>query len=302
MEEIKKGEPVKAPSQNKGFTIGLTVIAVILAAVLVYMVVAYKDQKAAMFEMETMLTSEKDSLANELRAMVHGYDTLKTNNDTLNAQLVKEQDRIKKLLAINANNVSLIKTYRAEIGTMRSIMKNYIVQIDSLHTRNQILVAENAEIKGEMTRVAQTNQELNQAKVDLSAKVEIASVVPAKDIIVTGLNKKRKETDRIDRMENLSVCFTLRENPIAEAGRKVVFLRVVRPDGLVITDSPDKTFAFNNESLVFSANREVDYEKADIEMCIFLDNTGDFIPGTYTAQLYLEKNLIGSTPFTLKAK
>lgn len=302
MTEIRTGNPVNKPSKNWGLTIGLTVVAVILAAVLIYMVVAYKDQKKAMFEMETMLTSEKDSLANELRRMVHGYDTLKTSNDTLNAQLVKEQDRIKKLLSINATNVTLIKTYRAEIGTMRDIMKSYIVQIDSLNTRNKILVAENEEIKGEITRVTQTVQELSQEKEDLSAKVEIASVIPAKDIVILGLNKKRKDTDRIDRMENLSICFTLRETPIALTGRKIVYLRVIRPDGLVITDSPDKTFSFNGENLVYSANREVEYEGVDLEMCVYVANTGDFAPGVSTVQLYLENNLIGTGTITLKAK
>jgi len=193
--------------------------------------------------MESMLTSEKDSLANELRLMIHGYDTLKSNNDTLNAQLEKEQDRIKQLLAINANNVQLIRTYRAEIGTMRNIMKSYIVQIDSLNTRNKILIAENEQIRGEISQVTRTNVELSKVREDLSAKVEIASVVQAKDIIVLGLNQKRKDTDRIDRMSTLSVCFTLRENPIAAAGRKTVYMRVIRPDGLVITDSPDNTFS-----------------------------------------------------------
>lgn len=302
MNEIKTGTPVNKASKNTGLTIGLVVVAVILAAVLIYMVVAYKDQKKAMFDMETMLTNEKDSLANELRKMIQGYDALKTNNDTLNAQLVKEQDRIKKLLSINASNVQLIKTYRSEIGTMRNIMKSYIVQIDSLNTRNKILVAENEEIKGEITRVTQTVQELSVEKENLTAKVEIASVVPAKDIVILALNKKRKETDRIDRMENLSICFTLRENPIATTGRKVVFLRVIRPDGLVITDSPDKTFSFNGENLVYSANREVEYEGVDLEMCIYVANTGDFIAGVSTVQLYLENNLIGTGTITLKAK
>ena len=36
---------------------------------------------------------------------------------------------------------------------MREIMKSYIVQIDSLNTRNKILVAENTEIKQQITQV-----------------------------------------------------------------------------------------------------------------------------------------------------
>ena len=97
----------------------------------------YFDQKNKMVEMETVLTQEKDSLANELRLMVHGYDTLKTNNDTLNANLEREKKRIVQLLSINASNVQLIRKYKSEITTMREIMKSYIVQIDSLNTRNK---------------------------------------------------------------------------------------------------------------------------------------------------------------------
>ena len=35
----------------------------------------------------------------------------------------------------------------------------------------------------------------------------------------------------------------------------------------------------------------------DIEMCIFLDNTGDFIIGNYSVELYLEDNIIGQDKF-----
>ena len=38
----------------------------------------------------------------------------------------------------------------------------------------------------------------------------------------------------------------------------------------------------------------------DIEMCIFLDNTGDFIVGNYSVELYLDDNIIGSTTFAFK--
>ncbi len=82
---------------------------VILAAALIFLVVMYFDQKNKMVEMETVLTQEKDSLANELRLMVHGYDTLKTDNDTLKANLQREKKRIVQLLSINASNVQLIK-------------------------------------------------------------------------------------------------------------------------------------------------------------------------------------------------
>lgn len=290
--------PVEQP-KKKSAPIAMIFTTVILAAALIFLVVMYFDQKSKMVEMETVLTQEKDSLANELRLMVHGYDTLKTDNDTLMANLQREKKRIVELLSINASNVQLIRKYRAEIGTMRDIMKGYIVQIDSLNTINQQLVAENIDIKQQMTQVQTTNVELEKAREELTSKVTVASVIQAKDINAVTLNKKRKETSRINAIDKLRICFTLRENPIASAGEKEVFMRVIRPDSLVITTSPDNLFAFNGDKLVYSASRLVDYMNQDIEMCIFLDNTGDFIEGTYSVELYLENNIIGRTTFAL---
>lgn len=290
--------PVEQP-KKKSAPIAMIFTTVILAAALIFLVVMYFDQKNKMVEIETVLTQEKDSLANELRLMVHGYDTLKTDNDTIMANLQREKKRIVQLLSVNASNVQLLKKYRAEIGTMRDIMKGYIVQIDSLNTMNQLLVAENIGFKQQITEVQNSNVELTKVKEELTSKVTAAAVIQAKDINAVTLNKKRKETNRLAVIDKLRICFTLRENPIAAPGEKEVFMRVLRPDSLVITTSPDNLFDFNGNKLVYSASRLVDYMNQDIEMCIFLDNTGDFIVGTYNVELYLENNIIGRTTFAL---
>jgi hypothetical protein len=276
--------------------------SIILALALIFLVYMYFDQKHKMTEMETVLTHEKDSLATELRHMVSIYDTMKTSNDSLSAGLKKERTRIVQLLSITASNVQLIKKYKSEISTMREIMKSYIVQIDSLNTRNKVLVSENSEIKQQMTQVRNSNTELSKVKEDLSSKVEIASVIQAKDIVAVSLNKKRKETTRINLLDKLRICFTLRENPLATAGPKSVYMRVLRPDSLVITSSPDNLFDYKGNKIIYSANRTVDYANQDVEMCIFLDNNGDFIIGNYSVELYLEDNIIGRTNFTLTKK
>jgi len=262
----------------------------------------YFSQKNSMIEMQTILTQEKDSLANELRSMVNAYDTLKTDNDSLNAGLETERARIIQLLSINASNVQLIKKYKGEITTMREIMKSYIVQIDSLNTRNKILVAENTEIREQITQVRSTNTELSKVKEELSTKVEIASVIQAKDIVAVSLNKNRKETTRLNLLDKLRICFTLRENPLAKAGVKQVYMRVLRPDSLIVATSPDNLFSYKGNNIIYSASREVDYMNQDIEMCIFLDNTGDYIIGNYSVELYLEDNIIGKTNFMLSKR
>jgi len=295
---------ISSPKQpeKKSAPIGMIAISIILAGALIFLVFMYFSQKNTMIEMENVLTNEKDSLANELRLMVNAYDTLKTNNDSLNAGLEKERTRIVQLLSINASNVQLIKKYKSEIVTMREIMKSYIVQIDSLNTRNKVLVAENSEIRQQISQVRSTNTELSKVKEVLSTKVEIASVIQAKDILAVSLNKNRKETTRINLLDKLRICFTLRENPLASSGIKQVYMRVLRPDSLVVATSPDNLFSYKGNKIIYSATREVDYMNQDIEMCIFLDNTGDFIIGNYSVELYLEDNIIGRTNFMLSKR
>lgn len=289
-------------SNMKSTPIGMIALSIILAAALIFLVVMYFSQKNKMVEMETVLTQEKDSLANELQLMVAAYDTMKTNNDTLNANLEKEKNRIIKLLAINASNTQLIKKYRSEITTMREIMKSYIVQIDSLNSRNKLLVAENTQFRQEIVKVQNTNVLLEKEKEELTTKVVTASVIQAKNLTAAALNRKRKETNRINLMESLRVCFTLRENAIAQAGQKEVFMRVIRPDSLVITASPDNLFDYKGNKIIYSEKRTADYMNQDLEMCIFLTNTGDFIIGNYSIELYLEDNIIGRTTFMLSRK
>ncbi len=288
-----------AGDEKKGTPVFLIFLTVILALALAFLVFSYFGQKNRMVEMETVLTQEKDSLANELRLMIHGYDTLRSNNDTLNAHLEKEKERIKQLLSINASNVQLIRKYKTEISTMREIMKSYIVQIDSLNTRNKILVAENQDIKQQINKVQKNNDELSKVKKELTSKVEVASVIQAKDVRTVSLNKNRKETTRLDRMEKLQVCFTLRENPIATAGQKTVYLRIMRPDSLVIASSSDNLFEYNGKKIIYTASRQVDYLNQDVEMCIFVDKSTDFVIGNYKAELYLDGNQIGGCSFIL---
>lgn len=289
-------------SNKKSTPIGMIALSIILAVALIFLVVMYFSQKNKMVEMEIVLTQEKDSLTNELQLMVAAYDTMKTNNDTLNANLEKEKNRIIRLLSINASNTQLIKKYRSEITTMREIMKSYIVQIDSLNSRNKVLVAENTQFRQEIVKVQNTNVLLEKEKENLTTKVVTASVIQAKNLTTAALNRKRKETNRINLMESLRVCFSLRENAIAQAGQKEVFMRVIRPDSLVITASPDNLFDFRGNKIIYSEKRTADYMNQDLEMCIFLTNTGDFIIGNYSIELYLEDNIIGRTTFMLSRK
>ncbi len=89
-------------SQKKkyiGILIGISAVLVIILGYLIYI---YFDQKSKMVEMEIVLTAESDSLTVELSGLLYQYDTLKTNNDSLQFEMGIQQYKIKNLLSIKA--------------------------------------------------------------------------------------------------------------------------------------------------------------------------------------------------------
>lgn len=296
--ENKEPELVKEP-KKKVLPFLFTVI-VLLSLVLAYLVYLHFAQKAKMIEMETVLTTEKDSLANELSNLIYQYDTLKSDNDSLNVEIQVQQDRIKNLLAVKISNAQKIRLYKKELSTLREVMKSYIRQIDSLNTKNVLLTAENIEVRSQLSNAQEENVELSKIKKELTSKVEMASVLQAKNILAVPINSRGKEKYKIGKIAKIRICFTLRENPIVEAENKEVFLRIIRPDEVVLATSADNIFEAGEEQLVYSANRVVEYLNQDVDMCIYWNNDGQLIKGTYNVFLFLEGNEIGTTSFLLK--
>jgi len=291
---VVKKEPVKP-----GITI-LIISVVVLFLALSGLVYLYFSQKADMVEMETVLTAEKDLLTNELQEMIIGYDTLKTSNDTLNIKLEEEQNKIKRLIQIQASNARKIQLYKKELGTLRSVMKSYIIQIDSLNTKNKQLLARNAEFQIKLESAERTNKQLSEIKDELSSKVERASVILAKNIHAAPLNNRGKEKDKIDKIEKIRVCFTLRENPIVEPGKMDIYLRIMRPDSLILALAPENIFTFQDKQMIYSSMRTIEYLNKDIDVCIYFNDHEHFIVGKYFVDLFLKNTKIGTTTLILR--
>ena len=129
-----------AQDTKKEVPIKLLATTIIMAVVLVFLVVMYFYQRHNMVEMETILTQEKDSLTNELQLMVVAYDTLRTNNDSLNAGLEKERERIVQLLAINASiGTSFTPNNTSQSETSLTILRPFLAYKSSEKKRTSEL-------------------------------------------------------------------------------------------------------------------------------------------------------------------
>ena len=133
----------------------------------------------------------------------------------------------------------------------------------------------------------------------MSIKDEAETLITS-GILSVPLNKRGKEDNKIDRITKIRVDFTIRKNAIAKSGPKMIYLRILRPDKIVLGSSEPGVFQIKDGELPFSAKREIIYENDDIPVSIFWDNNGDLISGLYQVELYSEGKNIGNAEFALK--
>lgn len=283
----------KTPMLLIAVVITLSVTAILLALKL------YIDTRKHNENMQ-FIEAEKSKLEGELNYLIVEYDSLKMQSDTLAIQLEAEQDKIRQLLKRQASSATKIKMYQRELETLRKVMRSYIVQIDSLNTRNLELTEENIQVRKELSKISTDYEELSLQKEMLSSTVKVAQKLNAKNIVCEGLNRNSKPKDKISKIEKLRICFTVRENAVADAGSKLIYLTITRPDDIILSSPDAGMFMLDGESMVYSAKRELDYDNADIDMCIYWDITEELIPGTYFINLYCEGFEIGTSTLILK--
>ena len=292
----------QAPEKKTPVVLVLLVVLLALAvAVLGYKYYTETQRLKESSAEKEILQDVKSDLEKQLRDMVVEYDSLKTENDSINTLLVGEQEKIKKLLRYQAGDAEKIKKYREELETLRKVMRSYIVQIDSLNTRNRYLTEENIQVRQQLTVAETQNVELSKEKEMLGTQVQLAKVLSAKNVNVVTLNKRENDAEgKIKKITKISVGFTLRENAVADPGKKVIYLRLLNPDNVSLANATGDMFTYNGENIVYSEKRDIEYENKDIDVIIFWNKTEDLKPGEYTAILYAEGYEIGSASFTLK--
>lgn len=282
------------------------ILVIVLSVVLVAVIILFIVQRNQHNEIVQQLNNEKDSIKLELSGMLVNYDSLKTNNEKLNENLLLTQNEIKSLIVeveqVKKASYEEIMGYRDKVNTLRGVMQNLVVQIDSLNERNKALFAENLIVKQQISDARQKNELLEKEKEELEQTVKMAQILEALDLRASGLTPTNRETMRVARTQKIVVSFTLSKNLTAPRGPKNIFVRIMRPDQLLLVNSEEELFKFEDLEIPFSAKREVNYEGQSLPVNIYWDNTGfdALIPGTYVVDVFADGYIIGSTNVVLR--
>lgn len=292
---------------TKGYRIALVILILIIIP-LAFFFTKYVNKVREVERNAELITSAKQMLEEEnsqleadAQDLVAEFENMKIQNDTMLVKYQQATAMLEQLQKEKTYNYNQINKYKRELATLKDVMKGYLRQIDSLNNINKHLQAENISYKKEISTAQLRADAAEEKAEELNSKVRIGSVIRARGIAMSPLNAKSKSVSRVRNAERLRVDFELTANELAEPGQKTVYVRIISPDGYLLSPDNVITFSYEGDALLASAERTVDYENNDVPVSIFYDNNSKGLAsGTYKVQLYTEGRLIGENDIYLR--
>ena len=280
----------------------------IILAVSLFFILA---QRKEMNDIKTQIAieEEKRNLEAEYANLAFEYDRFEgskmlINNDSLINQLENEKLKVQRLqveLKTTKNiDAKRINELKKELATLRSVMRAYVIQIDSLNALNQKLTAENREVSNKYREATETATQLQKDKEELTQKVSLASKLDAIGISINTLNSKGKNTNRISKIEYIEVNFSIAKNVTAQPGERYVYLRIIKPDNDVLIKNRNDLFVYEDSEINYSAKKLVEYDSEETPVTLYWTVEEYLYPGVYRMELFADNEKIGEKSITLQ--
>lgn len=267
-----------------------------------------KEKKVTIKKLEednSMLKKEVAKLEKQLSA-------LSTENDSLldvRGELQAEVDQLKEQVRSKRMSVNQILAFKRKRDQLRGQIRKLEEEIESMKQTRQQLQATNKTLRDSNQMMADSAQSLEQMTQKMRDSISDASVIRAYGyqftLYKTNLFGNYKTTDEADDVERIEGCFTLEENALADTGKKMLYMRVLQPNGEEVTRVKDETtlFQFNDSEGHYTKKEEITYSGEAMDYCMRYDLSNkdkELRPGRYTAELYMDKRKVGETTFRLK--
>lgn len=291
-----------------------------LAAVMSYL---YFDKKTVTETQEVTIAERVEELSNTRVKL----DSISTALDTKIAEVQRlggDVTELQKVKAdLEADKVALsrgAKMSRAAVAKYELKIQEYMAYLaekdtaiavlqrekEVLAVDNQTLNTENSGLKTRRQQLEDTVAVVASQNQELASKVTRASALKAQNIKVLSVTNKGKEKEddayKAKRLEKIKLVYALADNPITQEEPKDVFIRLLDPDGAVISDmaSGSGTFKSGNDEMVYTVKQTVDYDRNGKNVELLYTRGTPYRPGKYTVELYSEGFKIGTGAFAVR--
>lgn len=297
---------------NVGLILGLVLMAVI-AATFGYLYYQQRDiiskqEKDLEVRVTDLADAEikLDSIAQQLDIRI--AEVKKLGGDV--SELLKVKDRInadrQRLRNGNDDLNERIKEYAAillkkddEFMKIQEENRQLVEENESLATSQVVLQEARLVLADSLSEATTKNKELE-------SKVNAAAALRARNVQVYAISSKGKvragENVKSSRVDKMRVDFILEKNPLTRQEDKVIYVRLMNPDGAAISDPSlgSGLFDYNSYKINFTLSKTVNYTNSDQEVSIIYDRIASLRSGKYTLELFSEGVKIGEGAFSIK--
>jgi len=256
-------------------------------------------------QMDSVLT-DRESLQVDFNAASAKIDQLVTQNSRLDSalqndkeEMTKMQGQIRTILSNKNATQAELKKAREMIASLTDKTRQYEERIAELEKENTVLTGKNQVLTKKVDSTTSENVSLR----------KVASVLHASNLRMDPIhvrrNGKEKETSKARRVDVLRIKFDIDENRITESGSKQVYVRILAPDGKVLTSAANASgnLTVNGGGQIsYSVLKDITLNQGQVVKDITVDwnQDGDYSKGIYTIEIYNEGYKVGNGNVTLK--
>lgn len=287
----------------------IIILAIAVIGVIIMLFSTRSNLKSILAEKEQQrieLKQKLDSLLVEHEKVKVEYGQLADSLVNKDSVIQADATEIRRLLDTEWEYYKVKK----KLSQLQVVAQGYVKQIDSLYRVNETLSQENVSIKKDLKDLRKENEQIQNDRKVLTGKVEIAAVLKAVNMEASGIRvlgngEKEVTTDKVQRVDQVRVCFTIGENAIAAPGKKDIYIRIARPDQEILIKGrlDEFSFEYQGERLQYSMMQTIDYENRAVDLCVYWKkeySSQEMTAGLYHVDIFCENAIIGHTTFTLR--
>lgn len=227
---------------------------------------------------------------------------LKSNNISAGAL----QSKIRNYESILTQKDALIAKLKAENQELLSSNTDLGTQVQTLNANNTELQGQKASLETERTGLNEKVNIYTAENKKLSEKVSMAAALRATNVKVYGITSGGREKDktayRAKKVDKIKIAFNLPANNLTTQEAKEVIIRLLGPDGAIISDEATGSgiFTYNGQQTVFTTKQNVNYTNSNQLAEIIYSRNQKYASGKHNIELFSEGYKIGEGSFEVK--
>lgn len=306
--ELEREEEKKAPQSGVNRNVYFFILAIAaLIATNVYFYIKFKSSGEKLYT----VTLQRENLQTDIDRIEAELDNASNQGveytDDLEASESEARMVINNLrqdLSKNDISESELVNVRNEVAGLKDRVSQFRDEVVGLRVKTELLARENSLLQDELDASERQIANLKDRQSAMTTKMSKASSIKVSNVSLNGISVKRDGTHttnvRAKRIDQMQISFTIADNPIAEVGKKEIYVRIINPSGNLIANSED-LFYVHGEKLQYTFKENISFTNNGEEYQLFWsDDNAGFKKGAYTVLLYADNAIMGRASVVFK--